>query len=94
MNHLLFQVFTRPPSKAETLYQGSTSCFVCLFVLVLVCFLTHFEKPSFPVRVKEGQCEVVPVVLGDFEGLAADASVQFLDLYRETEGKKNSSNKN
>lgn len=100
MNHRLFQVFTRPPSKkteSQTLYQVNKEealpvLFVCLF-LILYCFLTHFEKPAFPVRVKEGQREVVPVVLRDFEGLAADARVQFLELCQSDVG-ENPSNKN
>lgn len=62
--------------------------FVCFLVLFLYCCLTHFEKPALPVRVKEGQCEVVPVVLRDFEGLAADASVQFLELFWRDGGEK------
>lgn len=55
--------------------------------MFLYCRLTHFKKPALSVRVEEGQCEVVAVVLRDFEWLAADAREQFLELYREKEGK-------
>lgn len=40
--------------------------------------LTHLKKPPLSVGVKEGQREVVPIVLWEFERLAADARVQFL----------------
>lgn len=51
-----------------------------LFQQTLPVQLTHFQEPALSVRVKERQREVVPVVLWDFERLAADARVQLLDI--------------
>lgn len=41
--------------------------------------LTHFKEPAFSVWIKKRQRQVVPIILWDFERLAADARVQFLE---------------
>lgn len=39
---------------------------------------TEFKKPSLPVGVEEGVCEVIPIILWDLEGFVLDAVVQIL----------------
>lgn len=41
--------------------------------------VTQLQQPAFPVRVEEGVCQVVPIILRDFKGLAVDALVEFLE---------------
>lgn len=40
--------------------------------------LTEFQKPALPVRVEEGVCQVVPIILGDLKGLIFNTLVQIL----------------
>ena len=40
--------------------------------------LTYFQEPALSVRVEEGVCEVVPIVLWDFKRLIPYAVIQFL----------------
>lgn len=37
--------------------------------------LTKFEKPSFSVRVEEGVCQVIAVILWNLEGLIFNAFI-------------------
>ena len=59
-----------------------------MFLLDIYCAaenigLTQFEQPALSVRVKESVCEVVAVVLWDFERLVLYAIVQILHKDRE-----------
>lgn len=47
--------------------------------------LTQFEKPTLSVRVEEGVCQIVAVVLGDLEGLVFNTFIQILDNQRKHE---------
>lgn len=40
--------------------------------------LTEFQKPALPVRVEEGVCQVVPIILGDLKGLVFNTLIQVL----------------
>lgn len=42
--------------------------------------LTHFKEPALSVWIKKCQREVVSIIHGDFEWLAADACIQFLEV--------------
>lgn len=50
--------------------------------------LTLFEQPSLSVRIKEGVCEIVPVVHWDLKWFAPYALVQFLKEIRRRQGLK------
>lgn len=41
--------------------------------------LTELEQPALPVRVEEGVCQVVPIILGNFKGLVFNALIQVLE---------------
>lgn len=41
--------------------------------------LTEFEEPALPVWVEKGVCQVVAVVLGDFEGLVFNTFIEVLE---------------
>lgn len=47
--------------------------------------LTQLEEPALAVGVKESVCQVIPIILGDLEGLVTDAVIQVLGEGEEGE---------
>lgn len=44
---------------------------------------TQFEQPALSVRVEEGVCQIIPIILWDFEGFGTYAVVQILLMQQQ-----------
>lgn len=58
--------------------------FFNIFIIIIIYYyhaiivFTKFKEPAFSVRVEEGVCQIIPIILRYFERLVADALIQFL----------------